>query len=161
MHLEFLALFNLLRWEKYDAKGWTEKGAHKYGRLNEQSWWEKWGEHYDGRGSVLKWYVSCSLFDSFPVATIVHTCFDEHQQWILWNFILQNVVSRGLFVSLSYFMVSINAICRKVTTVSFFNLPHWFFFCLLNNCIFPVNFFRHKGIVCKFIIFFARKSSLY
>ncbi|GMH20512.1 hypothetical protein Nepgr_022353 [Nepenthes gracilis] len=42
-------------WEKYDAKGWTEKGAHKYGRLNEQSWWEKWGEHYDGRGSVLKW----------------------------------------------------------------------------------------------------------
>ena len=43
-------------WEKYDAKGWTEKGAHKYGRLNEQSWWEKWGEHYDGRGSVLKWF---------------------------------------------------------------------------------------------------------
>eukprot|EP00268_Persea_americana_P020998 TRINITY_DN2101_c1_g1_i3.p1 TRINITY_DN2101_c1_g1~~TRINITY_DN2101_c1_g1_i3.p1 ORF type:complete len:436 (-),score=101.90 TRINITY_DN2101_c1_g1_i3:945-2252(-) len=42
-------------WEKYDAKGWTEKGAHKYGRLNEQSWWEKWGEHYDGRGSVVKW----------------------------------------------------------------------------------------------------------
>ncbi|XP_004292915.1 PREDICTED: uncharacterized protein LOC101299355 isoform X2 [Fragaria vesca subsp. vesca] len=42
-------------WEKYDAKGWTEKGAHKWGRLNEQSWWEKWGEHYDGRGSVLKW----------------------------------------------------------------------------------------------------------
>ncbi|GMH04659.1 hypothetical protein Nepgr_006499 [Nepenthes gracilis] len=42
-------------WEKYDAKGGTEKGAHKYGRLNEQSWWEKWGEHYDGRGSVLKW----------------------------------------------------------------------------------------------------------
>ncbi|KAG5542793.1 hypothetical protein RHGRI_015787 [Rhododendron griersonianum] len=42
-------------WEKYDAKGWTEKGAHKYGRLDEQSWWEKWGEHYDGRGSVLKW----------------------------------------------------------------------------------------------------------
>ncbi|KAF2310210.1 hypothetical protein GH714_007220 [Hevea brasiliensis] len=40
-------------WEKYDAKGWTEKGAHKYGRLNEQSWWEKWGEHYNG--SVLKW----------------------------------------------------------------------------------------------------------
>lgn len=49
------------RWEKYDAKGWTEKGAHKYGRLNEQSWWEKWGEHYDGRGSVLKWF---SLFVS-------------------------------------------------------------------------------------------------
>jgi hypothetical protein len=43
------------RWEKYDAKGWTEKGAHKYGRLNEQSWWERWGEHYDGRGFVLKW----------------------------------------------------------------------------------------------------------
>ncbi|XP_047983891.1 uncharacterized protein LOC125224523 isoform X1 [Salvia hispanica] len=43
-------------WEKYDAKGWTEKGAHKYGRLNEQSWWEKWGEHYDGRGSILKWF---------------------------------------------------------------------------------------------------------
>lgn len=43
------------RWEKYDAKGSTEKGAHKYGKLNEQSWWEKWGEHYDGRGFVLKW----------------------------------------------------------------------------------------------------------
>ncbi|KAL4579048.1 hypothetical protein LXL04_015183 [Taraxacum kok-saghyz] len=43
------------KWEKYDAKGWTEKGANKYGRLNEQSWWEKWGEHYDGRESVLKW----------------------------------------------------------------------------------------------------------
>ncbi|GER39998.1 sodium-coupled neutral amino acid transporter 4 [Striga asiatica] len=42
-------------WEKYDAKGWTEKGAHKYGRLNEQSWWEKWGERYDGSGSILKW----------------------------------------------------------------------------------------------------------
>ncbi|KAI4336708.1 hypothetical protein L6164_015200 [Bauhinia variegata] len=42
-------------WEKYDAKGWTEKGAHKYGRLDEQSWWEQWGEHYDGRGSVVKW----------------------------------------------------------------------------------------------------------
>ncbi|EFJ21173.1 hypothetical protein SELMODRAFT_107335 [Selaginella moellendorffii] len=42
-------------WEKYNAKGWTEKGAHKYGRLNEQSWWEKWGEQYDGRGAVLKW----------------------------------------------------------------------------------------------------------
>lgn len=50
------------RWEKYDAKGWTEKGAHKYGRLNEQSWWEKWGEHYDGSGSVLKWYFSPFLF---------------------------------------------------------------------------------------------------
>ncbi|XP_028083267.1 uncharacterized protein LOC114284529 isoform X1 [Camellia sinensis] len=48
-------------WEKYDAKGWTEKGAHKYGRLNEQSWWEKWGEHYDGRGSVLK----CSIIFLF------------------------------------------------------------------------------------------------
>ena len=54
---KFLSLFNFIRWEKYDAKGWTEKGAHKYGRLNEQSWWEKWGEHYDGRGSVLKWFV--------------------------------------------------------------------------------------------------------
>ncbi|KVI07726.1 hypothetical protein Ccrd_013913 [Cynara cardunculus var. scolymus] len=46
------------KWEKYDAKGWTEKGAHKYGRLNEQSWWEKWGEDYDGRGSAelgTKW----------------------------------------------------------------------------------------------------------
>ncbi|KAL6584593.1 hypothetical protein OROMI_003882 [Orobanche minor] len=42
-------------WEKYDAKGWTEKRAHKYGRLNEQSWWEKWGENYDGIGSILKW----------------------------------------------------------------------------------------------------------
>lgn len=43
------------RWEKYNAKGWTEKGAQKFGRLNEQSWWEKWGEQYDGRGAVLKW----------------------------------------------------------------------------------------------------------
>lgn len=51
----------LPRWEKYDAKGWTEKGAHKYGKLNEQSWWEKWGEHYDGRGSVLKWFLQLSL----------------------------------------------------------------------------------------------------
>lgn len=52
-----LILWNFgYRWEKYDAKGWTEKGAHKYGRLNEQSWWEKWGENYDGRGSVLKWF---------------------------------------------------------------------------------------------------------
>ncbi|KAK9164674.1 hypothetical protein Syun_005576 [Stephania yunnanensis] len=43
-------------WEKYDAKGQTEKGAHKYGRLNEQSWWEKWGEHYDGEDlSTDKW----------------------------------------------------------------------------------------------------------
>ncbi|CAM8878309.1 unnamed protein product [Rhodiola kirilowii] len=41
-------------WEKYDGKGWTEKGAHKYGRLNENSWWEKWGELYD-RGFVHKW----------------------------------------------------------------------------------------------------------
>lgn len=49
----------IFRWEKYDAKGWTEKGAHKYGRLNEQSWWEKWGEHYDGRGFVLKWLLPC------------------------------------------------------------------------------------------------------
>jgi hypothetical protein len=49
------------RWEKYDAKGWTEKGAHKYGRLNEQSWWERWGEHYDGRGFVLKWCVSLTF----------------------------------------------------------------------------------------------------
>lgn len=48
-------------WEKYDAKGWIEKGTHKYGRLNEQSWWEKWGEHYDGRGSVLKWYTLYSI----------------------------------------------------------------------------------------------------
>lgn len=54
-----MPLYDLFRWEKYDAKGSTEKGAHKYGRLNEQSWWEKWGEHYDGRGSVLKWF---SLF---------------------------------------------------------------------------------------------------
>ncbi|XP_008791988.2 uncharacterized protein LOC103708710 [Phoenix dactylifera] len=42
-------------WEKYDAKGSTEKKAYKYGRLNEQSWWEKWGEYYDGRGFVAKW----------------------------------------------------------------------------------------------------------
>ncbi|XP_024380955.1 protein EARLY STARVATION 1, chloroplastic isoform X1 [Physcomitrium patens] len=42
-------------WEKYNAKGWSEKGAHKYGRLNDQGWWEKWEEQYDGRGAVLKW----------------------------------------------------------------------------------------------------------
>ncbi|XP_010918224.1 protein EARLY STARVATION 1, chloroplastic [Elaeis guineensis] len=42
-------------WEKYDAKGSTEKKAYKYGRLDEQSWWEKWGEYYDGRGFVAKW----------------------------------------------------------------------------------------------------------
>ncbi|KAL0923474.1 hypothetical protein M5K25_007532 [Dendrobium thyrsiflorum] len=42
-------------WEKYDAKGWTKKGAYKHGTLNDQSWWEKWGEEYDGRGSVNKW----------------------------------------------------------------------------------------------------------
>ncbi|MQM11731.1 hypothetical protein Taro_044640 [Colocasia esculenta] len=54
-------------WEKYDAKGWTEKGAHKYGRLNEQSWWEKWGEHYDGRGSVLKWYSQMLFFCSIAL----------------------------------------------------------------------------------------------
>lgn len=47
----------LFRWEKYNAKGWSEKGAHKYGRLNDQGWWEKWEEQYDGRGAVLKWYV--------------------------------------------------------------------------------------------------------
>lgn len=65
-------MFCYIRWEKYDAKGWTEKGAHKYGRLNEQSWWEKWGEHYDGRGSVLKWYsfwpimkVNSSIFSLY------------------------------------------------------------------------------------------------
>lgn len=49
---------SIFRWEKYDAKGSTEKGAYKYGRLNDQSWWEKWGENYDGRGYVLKWSVS-------------------------------------------------------------------------------------------------------
>ncbi|KAL3630370.1 hypothetical protein CASFOL_023354 [Castilleja foliolosa] len=50
-------------WEKYDAKG-----AHKYGRLNEQSWWEKWGEHYDGRGSILKCYrfLKIVLENSMP-----------------------------------------------------------------------------------------------
>ena len=48
-------LIRLARWEKYNAKGWSEKGAHKYGRLNDQGWWEKWGEQYDGRGAVLKW----------------------------------------------------------------------------------------------------------
>ncbi|GJW07140.1 hypothetical protein Tco_1569563 [Tanacetum coccineum] len=31
------------RWEKYDAKGWCEKGAHKYGRLNEQPYKGKVG----------------------------------------------------------------------------------------------------------------------
>lgn len=58
-----------LRWEKYDAKGGTEKGAHKYGRLNEQSWWEKWGEHYDGRGSVLKWFLPLILMND-----LYHVC---------------------------------------------------------------------------------------
>ena len=43
------------RWEKYNARGWAEKGAHKYGRLGNQAWWEKWGEQYDGKGTVLKW----------------------------------------------------------------------------------------------------------
>ncbi|KAL6506617.1 Protein EARLY STARVATION 1, chloroplastic [Orobanche hederae] len=55
LHQDEWRFCNLNWWEKYDAKGWTEKGAHKYGRLNEQSWWEKWGENYDGRGSILKW----------------------------------------------------------------------------------------------------------
>lgn len=65
------------RWEKYDAKGWTEKGAHKYGRLNEQSWWEKWGEHYDGRGSILKWYFSI-FFSSWvqPLALVYYHILD-------------------------------------------------------------------------------------
>ncbi|KAM0040046.1 hypothetical protein Hdeb2414_s0012g00389161 [Helianthus debilis subsp. tardiflorus] len=58
-------------WEKYDAKGWTEKGAHKYGRLNEQSWWEKWGEHYDGRGSVLKWYIFSITLHNYFLKIIV------------------------------------------------------------------------------------------
>ncbi|XP_031262146.1 uncharacterized protein LOC116120327 [Pistacia vera] len=49
-------------WEKNDAEGWTEKRAHEYGRLNEQSWWEKWGEHYGGRGSVLKWLSAVLIF---------------------------------------------------------------------------------------------------
>lgn len=59
------------RWEKYDAKGWTEKGAHKYGRLNEQSWWERWGEHYDGRGFVLKWWAFLH-FQSYMVVEGVY-----------------------------------------------------------------------------------------
>ncbi|CAI7806706.1 unnamed protein product [Closterium sp. NIES-53] len=42
-------------WEKYNERGWTEKGAYKFGRHEGQSWWEKWGEQYDGRGAVLKW----------------------------------------------------------------------------------------------------------
>jgi hypothetical protein len=42
-------------WEKYNAKGWSEKGAQKYGKLDDQDWWERWGEQYDGRGAVLKW----------------------------------------------------------------------------------------------------------
>lgn len=42
-------------WEKYNAKGWTEKGAYKTGRHDDQSWWEKWGEQFDGRGAVVKW----------------------------------------------------------------------------------------------------------
>ncbi|KAM1443345.1 hypothetical protein ACFX2I_039633 [Malus domestica] len=43
------------RWEKYDAKGWTEKGAHKYGRLNEQSWTDKWAETELGTKWGDKW----------------------------------------------------------------------------------------------------------
>eukprot|EP00899_Mesostigma_viride_P008111 jgi/Mesvir1/17300/Mv07699-RA.1 len=42
-------------WEKYNAKGWTEKGAHKHGHFGNQSWWEKWGEQYDGMGAFTKW----------------------------------------------------------------------------------------------------------
>ncbi|GFS46431.1 hypothetical protein Acr_00g0102210 [Actinidia rufa] len=42
-------------WEKYDAKGWTEKGAHKYGRLNEQSWTDKWAETELGTKWGDKW----------------------------------------------------------------------------------------------------------
>lgn len=89
LHIQF-ALFNhwmvvkwkyfciISRWEKYDAKGSTEKKAYKYGRLNEQSWWEKWGEYYDGRGFVAKWFAhvstSClldknSLWQYFSVET--------------------------------------------------------------------------------------------
>lgn len=60
------------RWEKYDAKGWTEKGAHKYGRLNDQSWWEKWGEHYDGRGFVLKWFAYHPVLLEFKSAFLTY-----------------------------------------------------------------------------------------
>ena len=72
--LIFDDIFILCRWEKYDAKGWTEKGAHKYGRLNEQSWWEKWGEHYDGQGYVLKWYLIFLLIFSSTAIPSVGRC---------------------------------------------------------------------------------------
>ncbi|KAK9129275.1 hypothetical protein Sjap_009762 [Stephania japonica] len=42
-------------WEKYDAKGQTEKGANKYGRLNEQSWTDKWAETELGTKWGDKW----------------------------------------------------------------------------------------------------------
>ncbi|GJW07141.1 hypothetical protein Tco_1569564 [Tanacetum coccineum] len=58
-----LATFkNMLKGEKYDAKGWCEKGAHKYGRLNEQSWWEKWGDNYERTCSKM---CLCPFFSVF------------------------------------------------------------------------------------------------
>jgi hypothetical protein len=61
-------------WEKYNAKGWSEKGAHKYGKLDDQDWWERWGEQYDGRGAVLKWCVYF-LMTSFSLKILSeHKC---------------------------------------------------------------------------------------
>lgn len=42
-------------WERYNAKGYVERGVEKSGRHARQAWWEKWGEQYDGQGETLKW----------------------------------------------------------------------------------------------------------
>lgn len=63
-----------IRWEKYDVKGWIEKGVYKYGRLNEQLWWEKWGEYYDGRGFVFKWFFLIFLFYFVSFKFLVLRC---------------------------------------------------------------------------------------
>ncbi|GJS25661.1 hypothetical protein Tco_0454293 [Tanacetum coccineum] len=47
---------NVIWWEKYDVKGWCEKKAHKYGRLNEKSWWEKWGQNSEWIYSKMPFY---------------------------------------------------------------------------------------------------------
>jgi hypothetical protein len=64
-------------WEKYNAKGWSEKGAQKYGKLDDQDWWERWGEQYDGRGAVLKWCVYF-LMTSFSLKRLSeHKCIQQ------------------------------------------------------------------------------------
>jgi len=44
----------LARWESTTPRGGRRR-AYKTGRHNDQSWWEKWGEQFDGRGAVVKW----------------------------------------------------------------------------------------------------------